>query len=141
MHPMIKKYFDPVSGLISATLMSVIVWFVNAGHGPWPATTAAMKQAAYTFFMGGLIAQLCRYLAARPGPDLLLIVLATLIPAGVTTSATYFVHSLKGTPEPILSTLPVIVLSTPLFGWWAWQLRKTAMDTEHIKEKRAEEDK
>ena len=34
---------------------------------------------------------------------------------------TYLVHSLKGTPEPFLSTLPTMVIAPPAFVWLAWK--------------------
>lgn len=125
MHPLLEKYFDPKSALIGAVMMSVIVWFVNSGHGVWPATTAALKQAAYTFLMSGVIARLCRYLASRPWPAVFSLGAGVIVPSLIATGATYFVHSLKGTPEPVWSTVPVVVLSVPLFALWSWQLRKT----------------
>jgi hypothetical protein len=122
MYAFIKKSFDPVSGLISALIMATIVWWINASHGVGPASTSALKQAAFTFFMGGIIGQLCRYLAARPWPKLWAFSAGATVPALVLATATFGVHSLKGTPEPVLSTLPVIFISLPAFTVWTWIL-------------------
>lgn len=128
MPPKLRDYFDPATGLAAACLMGAIVWAINASHGSLPATTAALKQAAYTFLMGGLIARLCRYLAVRPWPSPLPLLAGILIPSFITTAATYGVHSLKGTPEPLLSTLPVFLISPPFFALWSWGLRRRGKD-------------
>jgi hypothetical protein len=62
----IKKYFDFRSGILAALMMGSIVWWINAGHGPLLATIAALKQAGYTFIMGGMIIRLCHYFTDRP---------------------------------------------------------------------------
>ncbi len=116
-----NTYFDLRSGVFAAVLMGAVVWWINADHGYFAATTAASKQAAYTFFMGGLIVRLCHYLAGRPVPAGMAIAMATVLPTLVTTGATLLLHSLKGTPEPLLSTIPVAVISPPTFLLLAWQ--------------------
>lgn len=123
----IKEYFDLRSGIFAAVMMGGIVWWINAGYGPVLATTAALKQAAYTFFMGGLIIRFCHYLAGRSWSALTATTMATVLPTLVTTGATLLVHSLKGTPEPILSTLPVAVLSPLIFFMLAWKQRNTTV--------------
>lgn len=124
MTTMESRWFDPVSGLAAAVLMGGIVWFINQAHGPWPATTAALKQAGYTFLMGGAVTQLCRHLAARPWQRWIAVAVATIVPSAITILATFGVHSLKGTPEPVLSTVPVMLLSPPVFGYWSLLLTR-----------------
>lgn len=124
----VRDAFDLQSAVLGALLMGSIVWWINASHGALPATTAASKQAAYTFFMGGVIMRLATRLAERNGPRWLVVALATLIPTAVTVGATFFVHSLKGTPEPLASTVPVALLSPPVFAGWAVKTRKNAAD-------------
>lgn len=116
-------WFDARSALIGATLLSVAVWFINADHGALGASTAAAKQFAYTFFMAGVIMRLCTHLAGRRGPDAAMLALATLVPGAVTIGATYLVHSLRGTPEPALSTIPVALTSPIAFAVWSWRVR------------------
>src|SRR5687767_6227583 len=94
----IRTLFDVRSGLFGAAIMSSLVWWINSSHGVWPATTAALKQAAYTFVFGGLIMRLCSRLAQGKGSTSLRIALATLVPSAITIALVYAVHSLKGTP-------------------------------------------
>jgi len=116
--------FDLRSAVLGALLMGGIVWWINSEHGVLLATTAASKQAAYTFLMGGVIMRLATKLAERDGPRWLVVTLATVLPTLVTVGATFFVHSLKGTPEPVASTIPVALLSPPVFAGWALKVRK-----------------
>jgi hypothetical protein len=120
----LKEVLDVRSGLIGGGLLATIVWFINVSHGVRGATTAALKQFAYTFFMGALIMRLCTRLALRDGPDATAILSAVVIPSMVTISATFVLHSMRGTPEPLLSTLPVAVLSPPAFTAWARRVRR-----------------
>ena len=122
----LRALLDVRAGLIGATLMAAIVFWVNAGHGALGATTAALKQWVYTFFMGGFIVQLCARLALRPGVRAAAIALAVAIPTLVTVGATFFVHSLRGTPRPVASTVPVALVSPPSFAFWAVRTRRLA---------------
>lgn len=106
--------------------MGTAVWFINVSHGPLLATTAALKQSVYTFFMGGLILQFCAYLARRPWPGGLAFVAAVVLPSVITIGATFGLHNLRGTPLPLPSTLPVAILSPPSFIAWAWRARREA---------------
>jgi hypothetical protein len=101
--------------------MSALVWLLNARHGALPATTAAAKQAAYTFLFGGLVMRLCGALAKGAGPPALRVSVATLTPSIITIAAVFAVHSARGTPEPVLSTLPAAVLAPPSFAVFAWR--------------------
>jgi hypothetical protein len=74
--------------------------------------------------MGGLIVRFCRALASLSGPGWMVFVAATLLPSLVTIGTTFFVHSLKGTPEPIASTIPVAVMSLPSFSGLAYHTRR-----------------
>jgi hypothetical protein len=122
----LRKVFDFNSGVIAALLMGGIVGWINFSHGLVPASTAALKQGAYTFLMGGLIVRFCRALASMSGPGWLVFATATLLPSLVTIGATFFVHSLKGTPEPVASTIPVAVMSLPSFSGLAYHTRRNA---------------
>ena len=93
-------------------------------HGNLPATIAALKQGAYTFLMGGLIMKLCENLAIKYNNRSLSLILAVTIPVIVTTLATFLVHSLRGTPEPINSTIPTVIFGAPSFTVWAIRKRK-----------------
>jgi hypothetical protein len=119
-------FFDLRSGIAAALLMGGIVGGINLGHGLALATTAALKQGAYTFLMGGVIMRFCSLLATLTGPARLVLASAILLPSAVTILATFFVHSLKGTPEPVASTIPVALISLPTFSGWALKTRRSA---------------
>ena len=119
-------FFDLRSGLAAALLIGGIVGCINLGHGLFLAMTSALKQGAYTFLMGGVIMRFCSLLATLPGRDLLVLVGATLLPSAVTILGTFLVHSLKGTPEPVASTIPVALISLPTFSVWALKTRRSA---------------
>ena len=57
--------------------------------------------------------------ALSPAPS------ARPLPSLVTVGATFLVHSLRGTPEPVLSTVPAAVLSPPAFKVWSWRVRRS----------------
>ena len=97
-----------------------------------PASTAAAKQWLYTFFMGAFIVQLCARLALRPGPAAGAIALAIAVPTLFTVGATFLVHSARGTPRPVASTVPVALVSPPSFLGWAVRTRRMAADAERL---------
>lgn len=105
-----KDWFDLKSAILGALLMASIVGAINSAHGLGPALIAAGKQAAYTFFVAGFIMQFCRWLALQFESAATAVAAATFIPTVITVVLVYTLHSLKGTPEPVLSTIPVVVL-------------------------------
>lgn len=128
----ISDFFDLRSGAIGAAIMSGLVWCINASHGAGPASIAALKQAAYTFLFGGLIMRLCEALARRRGTQLLRVAVATLVPSLVTIVLVYALHSARGTPEPLLSTIPASVLAPPSFAIFAWQITRSKSKTAEL---------
>lgn len=106
---------DYGAALVGASLLGGIVFALNHPHGTASAATAALKQATYTFFVAGFIVRnnerLARRLAA-PGPS---IALAVAVSSGLAVGLTFLVHSLKGTPEPVLSTMPTALIGPPGF--------------------------
>lgn len=91
--------------------MSTVVTVVNIEHGYNLALFAALKQGLYTFFVAGIVVRLCHWLAIRPLPTPLAISLAVLIPSTLTATLIFTLHSLKGTPETVKTTLAVAGLS------------------------------
>ena len=75
----LRNGFDVRAGLIGGALLGAIVWTINAPHGAWPASTAAIKQFAYTFLVGGLVIRFCTSMALRPGPAVRVLMLAVLL--------------------------------------------------------------
>ena len=118
----ISRFINIRMGLAGAVVMGSIIWVINAGFGWWPATTAAMKQAAYTFLFGGMLIKLLDTIALRIKNRYLAIAAATIITASLTIILVYIVHNLKGTPRPFASTLPTIILAPP--GFLALAIRK-----------------
>jgi hypothetical protein len=125
---MIKKtlgrFFDLPSATAGALIMGIIVGVINIRHGLWPATTAALKQAAYTFLFGGAIIRLLYSIVLYiPGKTASLF-LSVLIASVVTISLVYLVHSMKGTPMPVASTLPTVIFAPPGFFFLAWRKKR-----------------
>jgi hypothetical protein len=118
----ISRFINIKMGLAGALIMGGIVWFINMGHGWWPATTAAMKQAAYTFLLGGILIKILDTIAINIKNRYLAITVATLSVSVVTIILVYIVHSMKGTPRPFESTLPTIIMAPP--GFLALAVRK-----------------
>ncbi len=114
----LSRYFDFRMAVIGSCFMGSAVWIVNISHGPLGATTAALKQATYTLFFAGLIMKACERLASRDGDPRASLAMSVTIPSVMAIGFTYLVHSLRGTPEPLFSTIPTMVLAPPSFFWW-----------------------
>jgi hypothetical protein len=117
------KFIDFPSAFAGAVIMGIIVGIINIRHGAWPAATAAMKQAAYTFLFGGAIIKLLYFIVRSVPGRIFSLVLSVFIASVVTITLVYLVHSLKGTPMPIASTLPTVILAPPGFLLLAWRRR------------------
>ncbi len=122
---LLDAHVDYGAAVAGASLLGSIVFWINTAHGPVLAAAAALKQGTYTFFAAGFIARNNERLArrlARPVPSLLL---ATTVSSCVAVGLTFLVHSLKGTPEPMLSTLPTAVIGPPSFLMLGWRARRS----------------
>jgi len=115
--------------------MGIIVFFINfiATAEITGAITAAIKQGIYTFFFGGSIMKICEIIAIKIPSKKTAIVLATLIPSLISLALTFGLHSLKGTPRPIESTIPTAVFVIPSTAIWGYLKRKKA-DKKNIEE-------
>ena len=120
-----KSVIDPKMGLLGACFLGTTVFFINLKYGWEFGLAAALKQATYTFFFGGFIVRLCEILAIRFDKRVWGIFWGTLVPTCLAITATFTVHSLKGTPEPYWSTLPTLLTAPPAFFVWSW--RKSQM--------------
>jgi hypothetical protein len=118
-----SRYIDYSMAWKGALFLAVSVWLINLGHGPWAALPAALKQAAYTFFVAGFITRLCENIAVRVARRSLALFLAVVIPSGIAIGLTVLLHMLKGTPEPLRSVLPTLLMAPPAFLWWGWRNR------------------
>ena len=121
-----RRFIDYRMGLYGGFVMGVIVFFVNYFHtyewvGP---TTAAIKQASYTFLFGGIIMRGSELLATRVAARNLALALACVVPSVVSIGLTFAVHSMRGTPEPLASTIPTAVFVIPSTAVWGYLKRK-----------------
>ena len=124
MRARIPSWFDLRAGIVGSLIMGSMVAAINFSHGPTAAAISAGKQAVYTFFFGGLIMQFCAWLAARGGARFRVVGVAIVVPSIITIVLIYLVHSLRGTPEPLLSTVPVAIASPLGFTFWSRRVRR-----------------
>jgi hypothetical protein len=115
------RFIDFPSAFAGAVIMGVIVGCINRKFGAWPASTAAMKQAAYTFLFGGILIKLLYVIAGKIPGKFSSIIVSALIVTLITVALVYTVHSLKGTPLPFESTLPTAILAPFGFSFLAWR--------------------
>ena len=106
---------DIKMGLAGAVVMGAIIFFINYYKSGLPvgSTTAALKQAAFTFLFGGIFMKGCENLSIHIKKETLAIIAAVIIPSTISILMVYGLHNLKGTPEPFYSTLPTIFLIIP----------------------------
>ncbi len=113
-----SRYIDYSMAWKGALFLGGAVFLINMSHGPWAALPAALKQAAYTYFVAGAVTRLCQTLAIRLEPTTVALSMAVLIPSCIALGLTYLIHSLKGTPEPAQSTIPTLLTAPFAFFWW-----------------------
>jgi hypothetical protein len=117
-----KRFIDYPTATAGALIMGVIVAIINYPHGLGPAMVAALKQAIYTFVFGGLMVRLLYYLMGKFHSRKAALTAPTLLVTVLTTCLVYLVHSARGTPEPLLSTFPTLLLAP--FGFFGLSLRR-----------------
>jgi ABC-type enterochelin transport system permease subunit len=119
-----SKFIDYPAAIAGALIMGLLVGFINRKFGIWPASTAAMKQAAYTFFLGGMLTKLLYIISGKiPGKHSSAIISALIVTI-ITVSLVYAVHSMKGTPLPLESTIPTAILAPFGFSFLAYRKQK-----------------
>ena len=118
------RYIDYPAAIAGALVMGIIVGVINRKFGWWPASTAAMKQAAYTFLFGGLLIRLLYIIAGKIPGKFTSIILSALIVTVITVGLVYLVHNLKGTPLPLESTIPTAILAPFGFSFLAYRKKK-----------------
>jgi len=117
-------FFDLKMGTAGAFVMGAAVYFVNAEYGFTAAFIAALKQGGYTFLIGGTMVRISENMAVYFENPVISKIMAVLVPSILTLGLTFFVHSLKGTPEPLASTVPTLLLAPPSFAVWGHKKRK-----------------
>jgi len=127
-----NKYFNTKVGLAGAAIMGIIVFFVNFSHGWILAGTAGLKQAVYTFFFGGIIVKILEFFLKQIKNKYTSIPVSVLIVTFITTFLVYIVHNLKGTPEPLLSTVPTLLLAPPAYIGMAIRFKKKKPEAQAV---------
>ena len=124
----ISRFIDIRFGIAGGVVMGLIVFFINYNitDDVGGSLTASLKQGIYTFFFGGVIMKLCEQIAIRMNPAFLAILLSMVIPSVVSLALTYGVHSLRGTPMPLESTVPTAIFVIPSTLVWGYISRKRA---------------
>lgn len=121
---LLDAHIDYTSAAAGALVLGSVVFWINHGHGLAGASTAALKQATYTFFAAGFIAKNNERLACRWPSVPRSLLLAVTVSSSIAIGLTYLVHSLKGTPEPLLSTVPTMLFAPPGFLALGWRARR-----------------
>jgi len=97
--------------------MGSIVYYINREYGFDEASVAALKQASYNFLIGGAVTQVAKNIAQSQTLRYKTAIVASgVIPGIITSGLTYALHSLKGTPQPLESTLPTLLLAPLSLG-------------------------
>ncbi|MFH1802469.1 MAG: hypothetical protein ABH864_03380 [archaeon] len=117
------RYIDYRMAALGATAMGAIVFGINYDEGIGPAITAASKQAAVTFALGGVTMRMCERLAVNTKRAVRAGIISVAIPTLISLGATYGVHKIRGTPKPLSSTVPTMVLAPPTFAYWSQRKR------------------
>ena len=136
-----KRYVDYRMGMIGALVMAIVIFSINYFGKRIPleyqddllfwSIIAALKQGTYTFFFGGVIMRGAERFATEVTNRGLALVLACIIPSLVSITLTFIMHSLKGTPRPLESTIPTLFFVFPSTAIWGYMRRKK-MDKEIV---------
>ena len=118
------RYVDFSMAWKASLFLGVVVFCINLDHGALAALPAALKQATYTFFVAGFILRLSENLAIKQELGVMAFPLAVIIPSCIAIGLTYALHNLKGTPEPLHSTIPTLLMAPPSFTILVWRFRK-----------------
>jgi hypothetical protein len=124
--PSKNKFFDFKIGLAGGLVMGIVIFCINyfETYNLTGSITASLKQGVYTFLFGGSIMKLCETIALKINNYYLAVMLAMVVPSAISLLLTYGVHSLKGTPLPLESTIPTAIFVIPSTLIWAAIKRK-----------------
>ena len=120
----IQKFIDYKIGIAGAIVMGGIVFSINyfTTYETFGSLTAAIKQGTYTFLFGGTLMKGCEYLATTIRKRTMAIILSVLVPSVITLILTFTMHRLKGTPKPMESTVPTLII-IPATAIWGYKKR------------------
>lgn len=118
------KYIDYKIGMAGAFFMGGVVFAINyfSTHEITGSVTAALKQGSYTFLLGGIFMKGCENLATKIKKQTLAIVASVVIPSALTLILTFTMHNFKGTPKPLESTIPTLLI-IPATAVWGFKKR------------------
>ncbi len=119
------KFIDYKIGIAGAFFLGSVVFCINyfTTYEITGSFTAALKQGSYTFLLGGIFMKGCENLATKIKRRTLAIVTAIIIPSALTLLLTYTMHNFKGTPKPLESTIPTVLI-IPATAVWSTRKRK-----------------
>jgi hypothetical protein len=120
----LKRTIDIRLGIIGAIFMGSVVAYINSDSGIIPASIAALKQALYTFFIGGVIIKILDLIVNRIHQKAYAYLVSITVATVMTTSLVFFVHCMKGTPKPLDSTIATVILAPPGYIYLAYFKRK-----------------
>lgn len=120
-----SNFIDYKMGIAGAIIMAIVVFFINfySTDNTAGSITAALKQGTYTFLFGGILMKGCENLATKIRVKYLALVASVIIPSALTLFLTYELHHFKGTPKPVESTLPTLVI-IPATAIWGYKKRR-----------------
>jgi len=115
----LDKHVDYSGAIAGALILGGIVLAINFDHGWERALLAAGKQAAYTLLAGGYMVRFNERIVLALNPAVIAVPAGVLGAGGLAVSLTFLVHNLRGTPEPLNSTIPtmvVVLVGFPVLG-------------------------
>ena len=125
-----SRYIDYKMGILGAIVMASIIFSINyfgkseASGNLVGSIFASLKQGTYTFIFGGVIMKGSERLATLIARRNLALIAACVIPSAISLILTFGVHSLKGTPKPLESTIPTAIFVIPSTAVWGYMRRK-----------------
>lgn len=116
-----SRFIDIPTAIAGAVIMGVIVGIINRKFGLWPASTAALKQAAYTFLFGGMLTKLLYVISDKIDGIFKATIISAFIVTVITVIMVFAVHSMRGTPKPLESTIPTALMAPFGFSFLAYR--------------------
>lgn len=119
------KHINYGMAFAGAAFLGTTVFIINYPHGIAIALVAAAKQAAYTFLAAGFITRNSENLSIKLNNRRLSLLMSVTVSTAIAVGLTYVVHSLRGTPEPLNSTVPTMITSPLAFLIVGWRKQRS----------------
>ncbi len=119
----INRFIDLKAGFVTAFFMGGSVFLINYYSTGLVVESiiAALKQWVYTLFFSGAVLKTCEIIVRAVRPRKTAIFMAAVLPFVATIILVYGLHNLRGTPKPLESTLPTLIV---ILGTVFWAFRK-----------------